>query len=352
MSRLGSTCVVAMIVSAFCAGRTHAFPPTDSGRLSARTEVDAPSLETRRTAVERAVKVLERGARNYPSHRTCFACHHQTFPLLAQTSALRLGWAIDRPSSKIAAQHTVAWFNTQKERLVAGQRIDGRAITVAYGLWTLELADRPADSLSDALVANLLAIQNADGYWEPEAHRPPAEESKLFVTALSLRGLQRYARGGHREESQRAIARAFPWMRRTSPESIDDHVGALLAHVWLKDSTLTPDERLAELVTLRVRLLDQQQVDGGWAQRSGMASDAYATGLVLWSLAESRASSQSSAYARGAARLLATQEADGSWRVESHCEPVQTYFDNGDPHGEDQFLSLMATGWAAAALAY
>jgi len=50
--------------------------------------------------------------------------------------------------------------------------------------------------------------------------------------------------------------------------------------------------------------------------------------------------------------LLKTQLADGSWRVESRQKfKAQPYFENGDPHGEHQFLSTAATCWATAALA-
>ncbi len=49
--------------------------------------------------------------------------------------------------------------------------------------------------------------------------------------------------------------------------------------------------------------------------------------------------------------LLTTQHADGSWLVETRVKPVQTYFDNGDPHGKHQFLSTAATAWATAGLA-
>ena len=43
---------------------------------------------------------------------------------------------------------------------------------------------------------------------------------------------------------------------------------------------------------------------------------------------------------------------DGSWLAESHVKnKAQPYFENGDPHGEHQFLSTAATAWAVAGLA-
>src|SRR5579863_6207091 len=38
-------------------------------------------------AVERGINLVEKSARSYPTHRKCFACHHQTLPLLALSEA-------------------------------------------------------------------------------------------------------------------------------------------------------------------------------------------------------------------------------------------------------------------------
>jgi hypothetical protein len=48
--------------------------------------------------------------------------------------------------------------------------------------------------------------------------------------------------------------------------------------------------------------------------------------------------------------LLSTQHGDGSWYVRSRSPKFQPYFDGGFPYAHDQWISSMATGWAAAAL--
>jgi N-acyl-D-amino-acid deacylase len=40
-----------------------------------------------------------------------------------------------------------------------------------------------------------------------------------------------------------------------------------------------------------------------------------------------------------------------SWHVKTRAKPVQVFFDNGDPHGKDQFISITSTGWSIGALA-
>ena len=49
--------------------------------------------------------------------------------------------------------------------------------------------------------------------------------------------------------------------------------------------------------------------------------------------------------------LLKNQKEDGSWLVKTRSKPIQKFFDNGDPHGKNQFISISATSWATAALA-
>jgi hypothetical protein len=57
------------------------------------------------------------------------------------------------------------------------------------------------------------------------------------------------------------------------------------------------------------------------------------------------------AYRRGAAFLANTQKDDGTWFVASRTRLLQVYFESGFPYGKDQFISIAASGWAAAALA-
>jgi len=46
-----------------------------------------------------------------------------------------------------------------------------------------------------------------------------------------------------------------------------------------------------------------------------------------------------------------TQAEDGSWHVKSRAPKFQPYFDTIFPYGHDQWISAMATGWAATAVA-
>ena len=55
-------------------------------------------------------------------------------------------------------------------------------------------------------------------------------------------------------------------------------------------------------------------------------------------------------YQRGVQYLLNTQLEDGSWHVRTRAAGFQPYFDNGFPHGVDQWISAAGTSLATIAL--
>jgi len=100
------------------------------------------------------------------------------------------------------------------------------------------------------------------------------------------------------------------------------------------------------------RLTRLQGDDGGWAQTGNLASDAYATGQVLYTMHELGVPVSDPSYRRGVQYLLQTQQSDGSWLVKSRAPKIQPYFDTTFPYGHDQWISAAATAWGAMALSY
>jgi N-acyl-D-amino-acid deacylase len=108
----------------------------------------------------------------------------------------------------------------------------------------------------------------------------------------------------------------------------------------------------------RETLIKMQNQDGGWGYQAGRESEAYSTATALLILAQTKSGYGKSGLvheephlSKGLQYLIDTQHKDGSWHVSSRANPVQEFFDNGDPHETDQFISMQATAWAVAALA-
>ena len=103
---------------------------------------------------EKGLAIVEKAATSYPKHRDCFACHHQTLPMLAIVTAAERGWKADLHVVEEQAEFTRTSFTSRLDALKAGKDIGGRSMTVGY-VPVLDLAGHEADELSAAMVTFL-----------------------------------------------------------------------------------------------------------------------------------------------------------------------------------------------------
>lgn len=306
---------------------------------------DGPNAEAIRERIERGLVRVEAAARNYPNHRDCFTCHHQTLPAMAMVAADRAGVEVDRDLLAEIVAFSADSFETRFEQLEKGTGIGGSSMTVGYGLWTFLEGDRPRDELSDAMVGFLLKNQESSGRWKSNSGRPPLEGSHIMCSTLAAYGIQQFAPRPYRALANRAEQKAKDWLLQVEPADAEDRAAKLWG-LWL----LNADPEAIDAA--RSAILKAQRDDGGWSQLddSESLSDAYATGQALALLARTGFSTTDPAYQRGLAFLIDTQCDDGSWFVQTRARPFQTMFDNGDPHGESSFISVSGTCWAVTAL--
>jgi len=289
--------------------------------------------DTMRTAVQRAIPLIQKSAATYIEERSCFSCHHQALTVMALGRAKLTGFTVKDKIISAQSKFTLEYFTDRKERLPKGEDVPGGPYSVGYALAGLAAAREPSNETTQALIQYLLKKQNMDGSWRIRTHRPPLEDSHFTATALGLKAMPKtdHAR------------KASQWLVKTQAKSTEDHVFKILGLHWagMKKETKVAAEALLEL----------QHKDGGWAQRPEMKSDAYATGQALTVLKQSGIlKSDSTQYKRGVAWLLENQKPDGSWHVKTHSKPIQKYFESDFPHGKDQFISISATCWAVMAL--
>jgi hypothetical protein len=227
------------------------------------------------------------------------------------------------------------------------QRLDppGAVDTITYALLHLSLENAPPDRAIDALIHNMAGEQRKDGSWHfSVAARPPLQDGDFSRTALSVRALSVYGSAGRKPEFEERIQSAAAWLKAASPRTTEDRNMQLLGLKWAgSDGSL--DDLLRKLVAL-------QRPNGGWAQTSDLAPDAYATGTTLYTMHEMGIPATNPAYRRGVEYLLRTQLPDGSWHVASRSPKFQPYFQSGFPHNHDQWISSSATAWATVALTY
>jgi hypothetical protein len=161
---------------------------------------------------------------------------------------------------------------------------------------------------------------------------------------MAIRALKTYGTPGRAAEMKQRIEHAKQWLLHASPMTTEDF-DMRLGGVAAAGAPISDLRKLAEPI------LAKQRPDGSFAQRDSLSSDAYATGMTLWTLANAGVVQPSDeVYRKGAQFLLSTQAPDGSWHVISRATTFQIYFEGGFPYSHDQWISIMGTGWASSAL--
>jgi hypothetical protein len=316
-----------------------------ASKTAARAANDAPSSAAPdlRTAVQRGVSLLERATSQFVGKAGCFACHEQPAAAFAVGAARTQGIAIDEKAAGERWSQLTAGLNAGQ---LEGAAPLGGADNNLFLAEALVRSGYPADRKTDILAANLAASQGGDGGWHlPGYARSPLQENDFSRTAMAIRALKTYGTPGRAVEMKQRIERAKQWLLGASPATTEDFAMRLAGAAAAGASA-------SELRKLAEPLLAGQKADGGFSQRDGLAADAYATGMALWTLANAgvlRAGDDP--YRKGVKFLLSTQAPDGSWHVSSRATKFQIYFESGFPYGHDQWISTMGTGWATAALA-
>jgi hypothetical protein len=233
-----------------------------------------------------------------------------------------------------------SFFDDWRERLLQGMAPGGPA----YILEGLHAEQYKPDLITDAITHYIRMRQFPDGHWGVGCggSRNPLCGDEITNTANSLRALQFYAPDAFRADYSRSIERAAAWLEKAPVYTHEDRTFRVLGLAWAGHK---------EALKNAVRVLrTEQRADGGWSDNSYLPSTSYATGEALVALHEAGLPIADPAWQRGIQFLLKTQNTDGSWYVKSRSFATQPYFDDGFPHGVDQWISASGTNWAVMAL--
>jgi len=289
-------------------------------------------------AVEKALTLMEKQSHTFIRVGGCNSCHSQDLPAAAAALARSRGLAAPREIPQLPAS-----MLPPAERV-----IDFGVIGVgasAWELFDLGMNQVPKNPFTDATVRYIKAMQTPQGNWDAsESRRPPMNAGEFQAAALAIYSLKQYGPEAEKASTDKVIAKAGAWLEKAKPATTQDRAFHLLGLAWAGASPAIAKDAARALSA-------RQRADGGWNQLPGMASDAYATGQVLYALnVAGRMAVTDPVYQKGVDYLLRTQAADGSWHVKSRSIWFQPYFESGFPYGQDQFISTAGTAWASLAL--
>jgi ankyrin repeat protein len=298
-----------------------------------------------RTAAARSLALLEKTSEGFFEGSGCVSCHAQSITDMTAGELKAKGVRIDE---KAAAGRIEMLRTGAIPPFMLRERMDiGVPEIIMYQLAGLAAVGHKADRTTDAMVMNVAATQAADGGWHAIGlqQRPGGEDGEIFRTALGIRALKAYGPPALAADMDARVASARRWMVGQPVVTAEDRAMQLLGLYWSG-----ADKSAMQPFVAKVR--STQQPDGGWKQREGLGTDAYATGESLYALAKGGLSTSDPAFKKGIQYLLSTQRpSDGSWRVESRTAKFQSFFQSGFPYAGDQWISQWATGWATMALA-
>lgn len=300
----------------------------------------AGPLDALSSAVRRGLARLQEGAHNYTTRRSCFSCHHQALTVSAFAKARARGLKVSSSFLAEQTKFTLGSFKGKLDRVRKGQAVPGGNTMAAYALFTLGEAGHASDDTTSALVQYLIVRQKADGSWPALMPRPPSEGSPFANAALALEALARY---GETRPAEAARKRGIAWLLKAKPRDTEDRT-------WQLRALVSAGAEAGFIAEARKELLALRRPDGSWPQLPRADGDAYATATALLALRAAGMKAGDKVFLKGAKYLLRTQAASGAWIVNSRSRPVQTFFDNGDPGGKNQFISFLATGWAVRCL--
>ena len=323
-----------------------------SGATSEAPAVSVQPASMRRgntiqAAVPSSLSLLQRTDASFVPKAGCFSCHNQSLAAMAVGQARKNGFRVDEQTSAVQVKANVGVLAGIRDLLHQGFFVPGinaNPAILAYVLLGLDAEGYKPDLSTDAVAMYIQTHQMADGHWAfgPEA-RPPLCADTLGQTVLAMRGLELYSPRVDKAAYAKSIQLAATWIGEFRPRTNYDLAWRLQGLVWggkSKDAILKA----------RRDLLAVQRSDGGWSDIASMESGAFTTGLAMMALQSSGLPVSDAAYQRGVRYLLDTQLEDGSWHVRTRAAGFQPYFDNGFPHGVDQWISAAGTSLATMAL--
>jgi ankyrin repeat protein len=335
----GHTAVVEVLEKA---GATGAAPaPSEPAPTRQSNTIDA--------AIQAGLALMQRTDANFMPKTGCFSCHNNSLAALTVATARKAGYRVDEKTAAQQLGANAGALSGARDLLHQGTFAVGlneNPVILSYALLGLEAEGYNPGLTTDAAAMFIQTHQMADGHLAagPES-RPPLCADDLDQTVLSLRALQLYAPTVDKAAFAKSIHLAATWIGEYRPQTNYDLAWRLQGLVWGGKS---------KDVILKARndLLAAQRADGGWSDLPSMESSAYTTGLAMIALHNSGLAASDPAYRRGVKSLLSTQLEEGSWHVRTRAAGFQPYFDNGFPHGVDQWISAAGTSLATMALTY
>jgi Ankyrin repeats (3 copies) len=190
----------------------------------------AQSLPEARTAVTRALPLLQRSAATFVAQRACVSCHHNSLAILTLRLARQRRFDVDSKTLDAVEAKTFRELRSANalDDAVQAANVSDPTPNDSYLLLAARAAGVPRD-LTTGVYARRIARWQRDGHWITSDFRPPHSSSLFTATATAVRAMHFYLPEELSAERDAAIRRARDWLVATGTQSTEDAAFRLLA---------------------------------------------------------------------------------------------------------------------------
>jgi len=294
-----------------------------------------PDLPQWKTSVRRAAQLgidwLEPNTMDWQLHRKCFGCHVQAQTLMGLAIAQTNSYVIAGDLSPALIKMTAAFQDPDgHERYEGNDEVATPTHFAAMGLAYYDDANGvKTDPLLKRYADWMMTKVAADGSFPQDLGYAPVSQGTINSTANAVAGFMKvFEQTGDARYRAKAEA-GLAYIAAATPETMQDRVFQVIALARYGSAAQR------DLVARGVKTIkSQQNSDGGWAPSAdSTASDAFATGQVLYAFKEAGVNIESPEFNKGVRYLIDTQKTNGAWG------------------GDDQAALFAPTMWAVIGLA-
>jgi hypothetical protein len=275
---------------------------------------------------------------------------------------------VNRKSLDLIQDRAVKNYAEAKDLKPAGmdgfRQLSTNVLYLSPALLAAGNVDPTANALLDKISAHLVKTQKEDGHWvinhmgplkpdqtyyyilndKGDEYVPPLIDENDVTTLWALLALTaREHTGPLKDEVAKSRDKALKWLKENRPS--DNLQGAMLRVLLAK--RLGSAEEVQAAVQ---RVLDQQNLDGGWGQTRDLPSDATGTGQALVALTSAGLTAKDPVIAKAWTFLLNSQSPDGSWPVFERAKFRKNPKAQPD-HKPKGSSSYVGTAWTVIGLA-
>ena len=269
-----------------------------------------------RSVIQKSIPFIEEGGSKWIESKKCVTCHQVTHMTWALNQADAYGFELNRESLKFSNEWSSKWMHmtsvesretaTREETLLKENDAIAALILGRTGASTESEDPDWISQYRDSLIRS----QMPDGHWEPQGQLPKQKRSQRETAEVSTMwallaiATDPEAKAKHGKTFDNAIR----WLgEQSNAKSVEWWSARLLLERKIGNDSSAD--------RIRESLIGLQNTDGGWGWLASEESDAFGTGLAIYSLSKDGIRSEHESIRRAYRFLAGTQNENGSWSV-------------------------------------